>query len=88
MASAALADTTGPEALSDWLARQGLNQREGAVRLGLHWTMLNHILRRRNSPSLTLALHIERQTGIPVREWDATHVDKRTYAGKRTGRKR
>lgn len=85
--SSVLADITGPDALSDWLNRRDLSQREMARRLGIHWTMVNKILMRTCRPGLTLALRIERHTGIPVREWDATQVDKRGQTPTRAARK-
>lgn len=64
----------GPEALWDWMTRRGLNQRETAKTLGLHYMSLNQFLLGHRKPGLANALLIERHTGIPAGIWVRTRV--------------
>lgn len=65
----------GAQQVLDWIARQGLNQREAAGKLGIGKDYLNHIVCRRSKVGLRTALRIERTTGIPVEVWESTDVD-------------
>src|SRR5262245_37920310 len=79
---------TGSELLADWMNSRGLNQREAADELGLHWTQLNKILLETRRPGLATAVAIERVTGIPVKAWMPTDVGHFEHAVASVGRKR
>lgn len=63
----------GPEALWDWMERRGLNQREAAEVLGIHYVSLNQFLHGRR-PGLAIALRIEQHAGIAPGVWMRTRV--------------
>ena len=72
--------------LQAWMDREGLNQRQAAKVLGMHFTFLNKLLSEnayRRCPSMRTASRIERITGIPMVAWLPTSV----AAKKRTSRK-
>lgn len=56
------------------MEREGLNQREAAKLLNLHFTFINKLLNSRRSPSMRTASRIERVTGIPMVAWLPTTV--------------
>lgn len=62
----------GRQRLWAWMRRSGLNQRETAKEIGLHFTHLNKILTGYQTPGLKNALLIEVATGIPVESWMPT----------------
>lgn len=66
----------GRARLLAWMNRAGLNQREAAREIGLHFTHLNKILSGYQTPGLRNALLIEGATGIPVESWLPTSVGK------------
>lgn len=55
--------------LDAWLKRSKLNQRQGAKRLGMHWTTLNKLVLGIRFPSRLTAIRLEQETGIPVGAW-------------------
>lgn len=59
----------GSQQLKDWLDRSHLNQRQGAVRLKMHWTTLNKLVLGIRFPGRLAALKLEQETGIPVGAW-------------------
>lgn len=63
--------------LLDWMQRAHLNQRQAALRLGVHYTFVNQILSGRKSVGLLVAVRFEEVTGIPAKAWVATRVAKR-----------
>lgn len=77
MATQTVSLNPGAQAVLDWIDRQGLNQRQAAVKIGIGHDYLNHIVCGRSKVGLSTALRIERTTGIPVEAWDSTGVDKR-----------
>jgi len=70
-----------------WLADEKLSGAEAARRLGVHFTMVTHLKRRRRRPGLALAVAIERLTATwsdgPIRsdEWLRTPGVKRGRGG-------
>lgn len=66
---------SGPDALTQWMARRSVNQRQAADIIGIDFTMLNHYICGRRSPSLDTAVLIEEKTGIPVKAWVSTSSD-------------
>lgn len=60
--------------LADWIERRGLNQREAARLLGLHYTYLSQILLGKRSPGLANAILIQRTTGVSAESWVPTAV--------------
>lgn len=66
--------TAGAIALRDWKDRRGLNQREAAKVLGVHYMCLNQYLLGRRLPGLAVALRIEREAGVSAGLWTRTVV--------------
>jgi transcriptional regulator with XRE-family HTH domain len=66
----------GSHQLKQWLERARLDQRQGAAKLGMHFTTLNKILLRKRVPTLKSAIRIERLTGVPMEAWAAPVVGK------------
>lgn len=64
----------GPTALWDWMERMGLDQRQTAEMLGIHFVSLNQYLHGDRKPGLAVALRIERHTGINPGVWVRTQV--------------
>lgn len=64
----------GPEALWDWMERRGVDQRETAQLIGIHYVTLNQILHNDYRPGLAAAIKIERVTGISPGLWMETGV--------------
>ena len=54
--------------------RRGLNQRESAKVLGVHYMSLNQMLKGHRKPGLANALLIEQRAGIPACLWVRTRV--------------
>jgi transcriptional regulator with XRE-family HTH domain len=69
--------TAGATALWDWMERRGLNQREAAKVLELHFMSLNQYLHGHRRPGLAAALRIERHTGLPAGIWMRTPVSEK-----------
>lgn len=65
------------EQLRVWQDRKGINQREAARELGVHYTTYNQFLVRRRLPGRQLAVRIYDLTGIPVHAWTPTLVSKK-----------
>lgn len=55
--------------LDAWLKRSKLNQRQGALRLKMHWTTLNKLVLGLRLPGRAKAMYLEQETGIPVGAW-------------------
>lgn len=57
--------------LYHWLARNGLSQRAFAERVGAHYTIISRVVGGKMTPSLELAVAIERETGgaVPAASW-------------------
>lgn len=69
--------TNGKTRLKAWMDREGLNQRQAAKILGVHYTFLNKLLSLtayQRCPSMRTASRIERVTGIPMVAWLPTSV--------------
>lgn len=66
---------SGPEQLKDWMHRRRFLQREAAEYLGWHETYISQLLTGARTPGLDNAVHIERQTGIPIEAWTSTDLD-------------
>ena len=60
---------SGPQQLKDWMIRRKFLQRETADHLGFHETFISQLLNGARVPGLENAIHIERETGIPVEAW-------------------
>lgn len=71
--------------LKDWQKRQGMNEREAARKLGVHFTTYNRFIIRVRMPSRRLAITIQDITGIPVAAWTDTVVVKRNLTAKQKG---
>ena len=56
--------TAGAVALRDWMVRRGLNQREAAKVLAVHYMCLNQYLSGKRRPQLAVALRIEAHAGL------------------------
>lgn len=56
------------------MERRGLDQRETATLLGIHFVTLNQILHGDRRPGLAIALRIEAHTGINPGLWMRTQV--------------
>lgn len=59
----------GSVQLAAWLKRSGMNQREAAKHLGIHWTVLNKLLKGTRLPGRNTAIDLQATTGIPVVAW-------------------
>jgi plasmid maintenance system antidote protein VapI len=66
--------TDGQAALWAWMDRRGVNQRETARLLEIHYVTLNAILTGRKKPGLAVAVKIEQHTGINTGVWVRTAV--------------
>lgn len=76
----------GAERLTEWLHRSRLKQRVAAELLGMTEGYLSQLLHGVRRPSLTVALRIEGETGIPVQSWALSQVSKshtQTASGRR-----
>ena len=78
----------GPDALWDWMERRGLDQRETAQLLGIHFVSLNQILHGDRRPGLAIAMRIERHTGINPGVWLRTPVSEARQTGPHNRQKR
>jgi len=66
--------TAGAVALRDWMVRRGLNQREAAKVLAVHYMCLNQYLSGKRRPQLAVALRIEAHAGVSAGLWALTSV--------------
>lgn len=67
---------TGPEQFRDWIDRRRFTQRDAAKYFGWNEAYISRILSGKHRPGLSLAIQIERATGIPVEAWpDSDLVD-------------
>lgn len=62
-----------------------MTQREAAETLGIHFTVLNKLLKGTRPPGRETAIVIEEKTGIPVAAW-STRVGKRRKADRRSAK--
>lgn len=68
--------TSNPDRFRDWMARAGLNQSEVARQLGVQQPQVSHLVMGTRSPSLALAVRIQKLTGIPAADWVDLDADK------------
>lgn len=80
--------SAGANALWNWLEKRGLNQREAAEILNIHWVSLNQILMDRRRPGLAIALRISQAAGIEPGIWTRTQVRQTSQVVSLVGRKR
>lgn len=54
-----------------WLAHNGLSQRAFAERVGAHYTIISRVVGGKMTPTLELAVRIERETNgeVPASSW-------------------
>ncbi len=57
-------------ALKRFLKRRRLTITEFANKVGAHRSQIYRMMKRERGPGRTLAVAIERETGIPVSAWD------------------
>jgi hypothetical protein len=82
---------SGAEQLRAWIKRMKLNNVQAAEYLaipGLDDVVLNKVLNAGRRPELEKLDKIEQKTGIPIRAWLATQLDKAEPVGVGNGRKR
>lgn len=60
---------TAVEAMRDAMARRGLNQTDVGSLVGVSSSYVCHLLAARRRPSVEVAARIERELGVPAREW-------------------
>lgn len=80
--------SAGANALWNWLEKRGLNQREAALMLDIHWVSLNQILMDRRRPGLAIAVRIFEFAGIEPGIWTRTPVRQTPQVVSLAGRKR
>jgi transcriptional regulator with XRE-family HTH domain len=70
------------QTLPDYLSKHGLTQRAFAVRVGVDQSIVSRLCAGRMTPSLDLALRIERETGGAVAPgvWRAMAVERKGAA--------
>jgi transcriptional regulator with XRE-family HTH domain len=64
-----VSNETAGERLLAWIERAGLTQREFAADLGISEGQVSSLIAGRRTPSLSLAVVIEKRTGIPASSW-------------------
>lgn len=60
---------TGRERLREYCDRHGFKQYELAKMLGLADAHLSQLLSGKRTPGLSIAVRIERETGVPAESW-------------------
>ena len=69
------------------MRRRGLNGRQTARLLEMHYTVISNFITGKRLPGREYAIRIERTTGIPVEAWSPTRVASRELVGAGVGRK-
>lgn len=64
-----MARTKGPEAIREWLSKQGKTQEWLAEQLGVSQGTVSAWIRG-SEPKASLAVKIQRVTGVPVEAWE------------------
>ena len=66
---------SGPAQLKEWIERRGFNYQEASRYLGIDPSVLTKLANGTRHAGLTIALIIERKTGIPVESWASVDLD-------------
>lgn len=73
--------------LAQWIEKRGLNGREAARMLDVHFTFLSNLVTGKRLPGRENAVKIERITGIPVEAWTPTRAGKSKVRAKQNADK-
>ena len=65
----------GPEQFKEWMRRARMTQSDAGRYLGVSESLISNIVNGKYRPGLTVAIKIERHTGIPVEAWNASELE-------------
>lgn len=77
---------SGVEQLRGWMDRKSFNQADTARFFGWHESVISQYLSGARRPNLPNAVLIEEHTGIPVKAWQLSRLDRAPSLHRRTRR--